>query len=87
MMQVNNKIVANWLKIATDLQFQLIASEEDKIKLSIEIERLREALRPLADCEVIECDTPLLDSYGSRYFIRVGEIRAARAALQPKEGE
>ena len=49
MMQVNNKIVANWLKIANDLQSQLIASEEDKIKLSTEIasltgevERLRE---------------------------------------------
>ena len=44
MIKVNNKIVANWLKIANDLQSQLIASEEDKIKLLTENKRLREAL-------------------------------------------
>jgi hypothetical protein len=42
---------------------------------------LVEALKPLAECEIIDCDVPLLDSDSSRYFMTMGEIRAARAAL------
>jgi len=44
MMKVNNKIAANWIKISSDLQSQLIASEEDKIKLSTENERLQKII-------------------------------------------
>jgi len=45
------------------------------------------ALRPLAECEIIESDTPLPDSDSARYCMTMGEIRAARAALQPDQGE
>lgn len=47
---------------------------------------LLSALRPLAECEIIECDEPLPDSYGARYLITLGEIRAARAAIDKALG-
>lgn len=47
---------------------------------------LLEALRPLAECEVIETDAGLLDSDSARYFITMGEIRAARAAIAKATG-
>jgi len=71
MIKANNKIAANWIKISTDLQSQLIASEEDKIKLLAEIKRLREALAIAA-------------IWTAEPGVTIAEIRAA---LQPKEGE
>jgi len=71
MIKANNKIAANWIKISTNLQSQLIASEEDKIKLSAENERLREALAIAA-------------IWTAEPGVTIAEIRAA---LQPKEGE
>jgi len=49
------------------------------------IKTLEEALRPLAECEIIEPDVPIPDDHGARYFITYGEIRRARALL--KEGD
>jgi hypothetical protein len=46
-----------------------------------EIERLRGPLKPLADCEIVEPDTPLPDDVSARYLFSMGEIRAARSAL------
>ena len=46
------------------------------------IKTLEEALRPLAECEIIEPDVPIPDDYGARYFITYGEIRRARALLE-----
>lgn len=46
-----------------------------------------EALKPLAECEIIETDAGLADSDSARYFITMGEIRAARAALRKARGE
>jgi hypothetical protein len=46
-----------------------------------------EALRPLAECEIPEPDTPLPDSDSARYFMTMGEIRAARAAIALATGE
>lgn len=85
---------ANWIKIATDLQSQLVVSEEDKIKLSTEIatlteenERLRNDLRDWAEC--CQMDTVMQGP------ARMGWNRSALdrclakydAALQPEEGE
>jgi hypothetical protein len=44
---------------------------------------LEGALKPLADCEIIEPDVPLPDGNIARYPFTMGEIRAARAALSP----
>jgi hypothetical protein len=60
-----------------------VARECERDEWRAEITRLREALRPLADCEIIEPDTPLPDSVLARYAFTMGEIRAARAALDP----
>jgi len=84
MIQINNKIVSNWLKIATDLQSQLLASEEDKIKLSAEVERLREALTTIAGPPERDPDLPPI--YQPRWSAEQCRY-IARAALQPKEGE
>ncbi len=46
-----------------------------------QLSEVREGLRPLADCEIIETDPPLLDSDIGRYPFTMGEIRAARALL------
>jgi hypothetical protein len=84
MIQINNKIVSNWLKIATDLQSQLLASEEDKIKLSAEVERLREALTTIAGPPERDPDLPPI--YQPRWSVEQCRY-IARDALQPKEGE
>ena len=95
-MQVNNKIVANWLKIATDLQSQLVVSEEDKIKLSTqiatltaEVERLREGLTQIASGAAFDSAYPNTDfavyaHLEDGYFV-ASEV--ARTVLQPKAGE
>jgi hypothetical protein len=46
------------------------------------IKALEEALRPLAECEIIEPDVPIPDDHGARYFMTYGEIRRARARLK-----
>ena len=83
MIKANNKIAANWIKISTDLQSQLIASEEDKIKLLAEIasltgeiKRLRGILRRVTP-DPVWGEDPRTKSY----------YLEARAALQPKEVE
>jgi len=81
MIKVNNKIAANWIKISSDLQSQLIASEEDKIKLSAEVERLRAALTDMVSLfsadDWLTNKAPLPVTHA---------LKAARAALQPEEG-
>jgi hypothetical protein len=46
------------------------------------IKALEEALRSLAECEIIEPDVPIPDDHGARYFITYGELRRARALLK-----
>lgn len=50
-------------------------------------DELLAALRPLAECEIIDLDVPLLDSDSARYFMSMGEIRAARAAIAKALGQ
>ena len=89
MIKANNKIAANWIKISTNLQSQLIASEEDKIKLSAQIASLtaeNERLQVLVETAYGEgwdnaIDWPELGVYVN------WDHSNTRAALQPKEGE
>jgi hypothetical protein len=95
MIQANNKIAANWIKISTDLQSQLIASEEDKIKLLAENNRLREALNAARraigdhfapdDCYATGPITG--DPFRDLVDCPACSFIAIHAALQPKEGE
>ena len=55
------------------------------LSLTAEIRGLREALGPLAECEWPEGCEGNPDSDSARYFIRWGEIKAARAALAQGE--
>lgn len=81
MIQAKNEIAARWVKIASDLQSQLIRAEEDKINLSVRIasltaekDQLRKALTAIAD----DCEAEYPPSYGAIKY-------AAHAVLQPKE--
>lgn len=78
MIKANNKIAANWIKIVTDLQSQLIASEEDKIKLSTQIASLT------AEVEQLQKALAIAATWTAEPGVTIAEIRAA---LQPKEGE
>jgi hypothetical protein len=93
MIKANNKIAANWIKISTNLQSQLIASEEDKIKLSAENERLREAatnlLSALHEYRTFKPDEERdgWEDERMRIFETLNMTEAELiAALQPKEG-
>ena len=62
---------------------QLTDAKPDRTKaLEAQIAELKEALRPLAECEIIEPDVPIPDDHGARYFITYREIRRARARLK-----
>lgn len=78
MIKVNNKIAANWIKISTNLQSQLIASEEDKIKLSTQIAALTAEIEQLREALAIAA------TWTAEPGVTIAEIQAA---LQPKEGE
>ena len=84
MIKANNKIAANWVKIATDLQSQLIASEEDKIKLSTQIASLtaeNERLHQAIVDHIEGHDWSWVDPVSRGY----PDVDDLRAALQPKE--
>ena len=51
------------------------------------LEGMYAALAPLAECEIPEGCEHLPDSDSMRFFITLGEIRSARAALSRARGE
>ena len=65
----------------------IAAANPATIKAMIsELKVARSAIKPLADCEIIEPDQPLADDITARYLFSMGEIRAARAFLARNGG-
>ena len=67
--------------------FETLELTEPNARLIAAAPDLLGALKPLAECEIIEADTPLPNTDSARYFITMGEIRAARAAISKATGE
>lgn len=64
-----------------DAHFIAAANPATIKALIAELKEARQAIKPLADCEIIEPDQPLADDITARYLFSMGEIRAARAFL------
>ena len=77
------KVISPWVENAWDGDPEALANA----RLIAAAPAMLEALRPLAECEIPESDTPLPDSDSARYFMTMGEIRAARAAIALATGE
>ena len=63
------------------IEARATAAEAERDAALAKLEEAREVVRPLASCEWPEGCEHLPDSDGARYFIRWGEIRAARAFI------